>query len=82
MERHSEFMAILHFKNLLERQIDKNSYKPLKTAKEVMMLVNAILDNFEAFYTLGDNVAVYLSVEKDDTKRLLARKIKDISIGA
>lgn len=54
---------------------DKSRLKPLKTAKEMLMLLNALVDNFDAFYTLGDEVNVYYS--KDDKG-----KIKDIKIGA
>lgn len=75
MEYKERFLATLMVKNLCEKMADKNRLKPLKTAKEMLMLLNALVDNFDAFYTLGDNVNVYYS--KDDKG-----KIKDVKIGA
>lgn len=75
MEYKEIFLATLMVKNLCEKMADKSRLKPLKTAKEMLMLLNALVDNFDAFYTLGDEVNVYIS--KDDKG-----KIKDIKIGA
>lgn len=75
MEYKERFLATLMVKNLCEKMADKSRLKPLKTAKEMLMLLNALVDNFDAFYALGDEVNVYYS--KDDKG-----KIKDVKIGA
>ena len=66
------------FRNLLAKQTSKDIKKPLKTAKEVLMLIDAILydaNSFEYFYTFGDNCGVYLTVDEKN-------KIYKIKIGA
>lgn len=76
--RQAKFRALVSFRNLLEKNINKDAHKPLKTAKEVMMLVDAILYDamsFEHFYNFGDDVNVWVSV--DDK-----RKITKIKVGA
>lgn len=75
MEYKERFLATLMVKNLCEKMADKSRVKPFKTAKEMLMLLNALVDNFDAFYTLGDDVNVYYS--KDDKG-----KINNIKIGA
>ena len=74
--RSAKFDAILQFRNLLEKQTDKGRRRPIKTAKEVIMLLDAILDNynsFECFYNFGDNVNVYLTT--DEKKKIVEMKI-------
>lgn len=76
--RRIKFETMVTFRNLLAKQTSKNIKKPLKTANEVLMLVDAILydsQSFEAFYTLGDNIGVYLHTDEKN-------KIKKITIGA
>lgn len=76
--RRIKFETMVTFRNLLAKQTSKNIKKPLKTANEVLMLVDAILydsQSFEAFYTLGDNIGVYLNTDEKN-------KIKKITIGA
>ena len=78
MSRSDKFNTMVSFRCLLEKQISKNTRRPLKTAKEVLMLVDAILydvNSFDAFYNFSDNVNVYLHI--DDK-----RKIQKISISA
>ena len=75
--RNIKFNTIVSFRNLLEKNMSKDARKPLKTAKEVMMLVDAILYDamsFEHFYNFGDDVNVWVSV--DDK-----RKITNIKVG-
>ena len=74
--RSAKFDAILQFRNLLEKQTDKDRKRPLKTAKEVIMLLDAILydaNSFECFYNFGDNVNVYLTT--DEKKKIVEMKI-------
>ena len=74
--RSDKFNAILQFRNLLEKQTDKGRRRPLKTAKEVIMLLDAILydaNSFEYFYNFGDNVNVYLTT--DEKKKIIEMKI-------
>ena len=69
--RSAKFNAIVSFRNLLEKQTSKNTRKPLRTAKEVMMLLDAILydaNSFEDFYSFGDDVDVFVGV--DDKKKI------------
>lgn len=75
MEYKERFLATLMVKNLCEKMADKSHLKPLKTAKEMLMLLNALVDNFDAFYTLGDEVNVYCTTDEKG-------KIKDVEIGA
>lgn len=75
--RNAKFNAILQFRNLLEKQTNKDRKRPLKTAKEVMMLLDAILydsNSFEYFYNFGDNVNVYLS--KDEKNKIVKMEIR------
>jgi hypothetical protein len=70
--RSTKFNTLVSFRNLLEKQTRKDVRKPLKTAKEVMMLLNAILydaNSFEYFYTFGDNTGVYLIT--DDKNKIV-----------
>lgn len=74
--RNVKFNTIVAFRNLLEKQTNKNTRKPLRTAKEVMMLLNAILcdaNSFEYFYTFGDNTGVYLIT--DDKNKIVKIKV-------
>lgn len=74
--RNAKFNTMVAFRNLLEKQTNKNTRKPLRTAKEVMMLLNAILydaNSFEYFYTFGDNIGVYLIT--DDKNKIVKIKI-------
>lgn len=74
--RSDKFNAILQFRNLLEKQTYKGRRRPLKTAKEVIMLLDAILydaNSFEYFYNFGDNVNVYLTT--DEKKKIVEMKI-------
>lgn len=74
--RSAKFNAILQFRNLLEKQIDKNRRRPLKTAKEVKMLLDAILydaNSFECFYNFGDNLNVYLI--QDEKNKIVGMKV-------
>lgn len=75
MERRERFWAVLQLRNLLEMNISKESIKSLRTAKEALMLINAVLDNFDCFYLLGDSSNVYLTVDEK-------KKITGIKIGA
>ena len=75
MEYKERFLATLMVKNLCEKMADKSRSKPFKTAKEMLMLLNALVDNFDAFYVLGEDINVYYS--KDDKG-----KINNIKIGA
>lgn len=55
---------------------DKSRIRPLKTAREVIMLLDAILydvNSFEYFYNFGDNVNVYLTT--DEKKKIVEMKI-------
>lgn len=75
--RQAKFNAIVSFRNLLEKNINKDARRPLKTAKEVMMLVDAILQDalsFEHFYNFGDDVNVWISVDEK-------KKIERIKVG-
>lgn len=75
--RQAKFRAMVEFRNLLEKNINKDARKPLKTAKEVMMLVDAILYDslsFEHFYNFGSDVNVWVSVDEK-------RKITKIKVG-
>ena len=75
--RSTKFNTLVSFRNLLEKQIRKDVRKQLKTAKEVMMLLNAILydaNSFEYFYTFGDNTGVYLITDEKN-------KIVKIKVG-
>ena len=74
--RSEKFNTMVAFRNLLAKQTDKNTMKPLKTAKEVLMLIDAILYDavsFEHFYTLGDDCDVWVTV--DDKKKIVRIKI-------
>lgn len=74
--RSAKFNAILQFRNLLEKQTDKNRRRPLKTAKEVKMLLDAILydaNSFEYFYNFGDNLNVYLI--QDEKNKIVGMKV-------
>lgn len=74
--RNIKFNTIVSFRNLLEKQTSKNIRKPIKTAKEVMMLLDAILydaNSFEHFYNFGDNTDVYMVV--DDKNKIVKIKI-------
>lgn len=76
--RRIKFDTMITFRNLLAKQISKDMKKPLKTAKDVLLLVDAILydyKSFECFYDFGDNVNVYLYVDDKN-------KIQKISISA
>lgn len=71
-----KFNTMVAFRNLLKKQTDKNTMKPLKTAKEVLMLIDAILYDavsFEHFYRFGDDCNVWVSV--DDKKKIVRIKI-------
>lgn len=75
--RQAKFNAIVSFRNLLEKQTRKDTRRPIKTAKEVMMLIDAILYDalsFEHFYNFGDNVDVWISVDEK-------KKIERIKVG-
>lgn len=78
MIRRYEHKAIVSFKNLLERQSDgKNIRRPLRTVKDVLMLLNAILydaNSFEYFYMYGDDIDVWLTTDEKN-------KIVKISVG-
>lgn len=74
MEYKERFLTTLMVKNLCEKMIDKNRIKPLKTAREMLMLLNALVENFDAFYTLGDEVNVYCTTDEKG-------KIKAVKIG-
>lgn len=74
--RSEKFNTMVAFRNLLAKQTDKNTMKPLKTAKEVLMLIDAILYDavsFEHFYNLGDDCDVWVTV--DDKKKIVRIKI-------
>lgn len=74
--RSEKFNTMVAFRNLLTKQTDKNTKKPLKTAKEVLMLIDAILYDavsFEHFYTFGDDCGVWVTV--DDKKKIVRIKI-------
>ena len=74
--RSEKFNTMVAFRNLLRKQTDKNTMKPLKTAKEVLMLIDAILYDavsFEHFYNFGDDCDVWVSV--DDKKKIVRIKI-------
>lgn len=75
--RHAKFNAIVSFRNLLEKNINKDAHRPLKTAKEVIMLLDAILydaNSFEHFYCFGDDINVWISVDEK-------KKIERIKVG-
>ena len=75
--RSAKFNTMVAFRNLLEKQTSKSIRKPLKTAKEVLMLIDAILydaNSFEHFYNFSDNVDVYLTTDEKN-------KIVKISVG-
>lgn len=77
--RSAKFNAILQFRNLLEKQINKNRRRPLRTAKEVKMLLDAILydaNSFEYFYNFGDDVDVYII--QDGKNKIVGMKIGEI----
>ena len=74
--RSEKFNTMVAFRNLLAKQTNKNTMKPLKTAKEVLMLIDAILYDavsFEHFYNFGDDCNVLVSV--DDKKKIVRIKI-------
>ena len=74
--RSEKFNTMVAFRNLLTKQTDKNTMKPLKTAKEVLMLIDAILYDavsFEHFYTFGSDCDVWVTV--DDKKKIVGIKI-------
>lgn len=76
--RRIKFDTMVTFRNLLAKQISRDVKRPLKTAKDVMLMVDAILydwQSFECFYNFGDNVNVYLHIDDKN-------KIKKISISA
>ena len=76
--RRIKFDTMVTFRNLLVKQISKDRKKPLKTAKDVLLLIDAILydyRSFECFYDFGDNVNVYLHIDDKN-------KIQKISISA
>lgn len=79
ISRHNKFLTIVTFKNLLEKQINKNMTRPIKTAREVYLLLDAILENFDAFDCLGDNVSVYHIVDGENIRK---DKIIRMKIGA
>lgn len=74
--RRTKFNTIVSFRNLLKKNIDRSARKQLKTAKEVMMLVDAILYDavsFEHFYNFGDDANVWISL--DDKKKITKIKV-------
>lgn len=76
--RRIKFDTMVTFRNLLVKQISKDRKKPLKTAKDILLLIDAILydyKSFDCFYSFGDNVNVYLHTDDKN-------KIQKISISA
>lgn len=74
--RSENFNTMVAFRNLLTKLTNKNTIKPLKTAKEVLMLIDAILYDavsFDHFYSFGDDCNVWVSV--DDKKKIVRIKI-------
>lgn len=73
--RQSQFFAIMHLRDLLVKQMDKERTKPIKKARDVLLLIDGILENFDAFYNFGDNVNVFMSID-------YKKNITKIKIGA
>lgn len=74
--RKAKFNTMVGFRNLLVKQTSKSIRKPLKTAKEVLMLVDAILydaNSFEHFYNFSDDCDVWVKV--DDKNKIIGIKI-------
>lgn len=71
--RQTQFFAMVHFRDLLVKQMDRERRQPIKKARDVLLLIDGILENFDAFYNFGDNVNVYMSV--DDKKHIEKIKI-------
>lgn len=66
--------TLIKLKNLVERQTDKNRRRPLKTAKEVLMLIDGCLENCNDFDKYGDMVDCFLVV--DDKNKVVKIKVK------
>jgi seryl-tRNA(Sec) selenium transferase len=66
--------TLIKLKNLVERQTDKNRRRPLKTAKEVLMLIDGCLENYNDFDKYGDMVDCFLVV--DDKNKVVKIKVK------
>lgn len=74
--RKARFDTMVAFRNLLAKQTSKSTRKPIKTAKEVLMLVDAILYDvisFEHFYTFSDDCDVWVKV--DEKNKIVGIKI-------
>lgn len=71
-------------RDLIEKHISKTRYRPLKTANEVLMLIDAVLydiDSIEHFDAFGSDSDVYMLLEENLDKPRKNRKIKKIKVG-
>lgn len=69
------FIKMLQFRFLLEKQVSKLCRRPLRTAKDVLMLVIAIQLDFDVFTKYGDNAEVWVTV--DDKGKIIQIKLKE-----
>lgn len=75
---------LIILRDLVEQQISKTRLRPLKTAKEVLMLIDAVLEDvysIEHFDTFGDESDVYIRLVKDENKLIRQQKIDKIIVG-